>query len=132
MFDSLQVLTGNLVVPVVYRATLVLMEGYRARDPRGTWVGDLAASADETKTVRHEREPRRRDSQIDSEVANIFREIESKEQKPVRSLTAEEVSAYISILSDIATRSAAKTFVGANISRSEAKQILVRLREHYR
>jgi hypothetical protein len=127
VFESLQVLSGNLVVPIVYRATSVLMKAYHD-DSR---LLTIAASADEANST----EPKRasgRSFEIDSEVDKLVREIENKEQKPLERLTQAEVSNYVSVLSDIATQRAAKTFVGSSISSSQAREILIRLREYYR
>lgn len=133
MFDSLQQLAGNLVVPVIYRATLKLMRSYQAGGPdrsQSVRVGELAASSDKARTAKNKRASRR--SQIEAEVAEIFREIEAKEQKPVSSLSLPEASKYVGMLSEIAARRSAKTFVDSSVSSSEAKRILVQLRAHYR
>jgi hypothetical protein len=130
MFDALKTLGSNLVIPVIYRATLKLMKGYGSKSSsRGTFVGEIHASASETK--RLSRKTGRQQSAIDLEVQRIFDEIEAEEGKPLRRLDSTTVVNYVNMLSDIATRRAAEAFVGSRISTLEAKEIIGKLRESY-
>jgi hypothetical protein len=131
MFDSLETLGSNLVIPVIYRATLKLMKGYGSKSSRGGhFVGKIHASADRA-TKRVPRKSERQQATIDSEVRKILNEIESVEGKPLRLLSTAKVDNYVNMLSNIATRRAAKAYVGSRISTFEAKEIIGRLRESY-
>ncbi len=119
-----------MVVSVVYLATSALMKKYYTEPSRRN-VPTLHATAATMKETRR-RTVSRRTSLVDLEVTKVLREIERTEGKPVRALTAEEVSKHVNVLSEIATNSAAKQFVASSISRSEAQNLLAELNQSHR
>lgn len=131
MFDSLETLAGNLVIPVVYRVVSKLMKRYHAKaNTDGTLIGDRNALK-QRLTRKAKFRVSRQQSVIDSEVRKICREIETKERKSLDSLGRAAIENYVNTLSNIATNRAAQSYVGSSISSPEAKEILIRLRESY-
>ena len=137
MFDSLRAMAGKVVVPVVYRATLLLMSECYEKEASGLNIAAQAAEEDrvlqgQLKTGDSGNPVSKLESLIAKETNRVLQEIEREEGKPVELLTSAEVNKYVTLLADVATSHAARSFTGLSVSGSDAKDLLVRLRKEYR